>query len=574
MMRDMVKRENSSSDAINESKAPISLSSGDLTTNRQLEGVDTSLVENNRYNDVMFLLDDGLLRHCSRLTKGVYGRVYVAEWAETQIIIKRNAVPDPLEGIGSLKEIDILRRVEHPFIVSLDAVATDQIDIDCEDENTAKELDEDELDEDELDEDELDEDELGDYKDDTVSLIFEKADMTLNRFIVKFKLSFVIMRRIITQILLAVEYIHHHRVMHRDLKPDNILCKIPQIDGENRPEAVDIAICDFGMSEYWCRFEKLDLDVVTPYYRAPEIAPPRRYYDHKIDIWSVGCIVYEILTGKEFCKTTDSFKRLPRDKKAWLRHLESLQTPLVGLQIPIHNQEMGMVVDFLLNSLRKSAVTRFSASDLLALPLFAEEKTLIDNTHNKVFSGSVYRIPLQIKPNTLRDTFFGILSSMHASEQTREKPWYSDRLLLTAASIFDRVTSQIDVTSIDYTVEFVMAIIYIASKFHTEMYFPTPDDIIAGMRDNTLGGMLRYEMLIVSDILDFRITSPTLYDRIADETNPREYVKSILNVLASLQEGSYTVEELYKTYLEPTIEEHRTVRRTTRRSTHTTGKKR
>lgn len=94
---------------------------------------------------------------------------------------------------------------------------------------------------------------------------------------------------IIYQTFKAIKYLHSACIYHRDIKPANIL-----ID-----RSCDIKICDFGLARYVDPMRddiKTDY-VVTRWYRAPELILSHDY-TYAIDIWSVGCIVAEMLFGK------------------------------------------------------------------------------------------------------------------------------------------------------------------------------------------------------------------------------------------------------------------------------------
>ncbi|KAJ3297919.1 Map microtubule affinity-regulating kinase [Borealophlyctis nickersoniae] len=89
------------------------------------------------------------------------------------------------------------------------------------------------------------------------------------------------------QILSAVSYCHKKRVIHRDLKAENLL-----LDAN-----LDIKIADFGFSNLYDPDSKLDTFCGSPPYAAPELFQGRRYTGPEVDIWSLGVILYVLTTG-------------------------------------------------------------------------------------------------------------------------------------------------------------------------------------------------------------------------------------------------------------------------------------
>lgn len=89
------------------------------------------------------------------------------------------------------------------------------------------------------------------------------------------------------QTLRGLKYLHSARILHRDIKPGNLLVNSNCL----------LKICDFGLArvEEPNRSRNMTLEVVTQYYRAPELLMGARHYTAAIDIWSVGCIFAELL---------------------------------------------------------------------------------------------------------------------------------------------------------------------------------------------------------------------------------------------------------------------------------------
>ncbi|PAV74256.1 hypothetical protein WR25_01982 [Diploscapter pachys] len=92
------------------------------------------------------------------------------------------------------------------------------------------------------------------------------------------------------QILRGLKYLHSANILHRDIKPGNLLVNSNCI----------LKICDFGLARIWDQRDRQNMthEVVTQYYRAPELLMGARRYTAAVDIWSVGCIFAELLQRK------------------------------------------------------------------------------------------------------------------------------------------------------------------------------------------------------------------------------------------------------------------------------------
>lgn len=91
------------------------------------------------------------------------------------------------------------------------------------------------------------------------------------------------------QLLKGISFCHENRVLHRDLKPQNLLIN-------SRGE---LKLADFGLARsIGIPVNTFSNEVVTLWYRAPDVLLGSRVYSTSIDIWSVGCIMAEMATGR------------------------------------------------------------------------------------------------------------------------------------------------------------------------------------------------------------------------------------------------------------------------------------
>lgn len=92
------------------------------------------------------------------------------------------------------------------------------------------------------------------------------------------------------KILEALNYCHSQGIMHRDIKPHNIM-----IDPVNRK----LSVIDWGLAEFYHPEKEYNVRVATRYFKAPELLVDYKYYDYSLDIWSFGCLLAGIVFRQE-----------------------------------------------------------------------------------------------------------------------------------------------------------------------------------------------------------------------------------------------------------------------------------
>ncbi|KAJ7049959.1 Pkinase-domain-containing protein [Mycena amicta] len=182
---------------------------------------------------------------------GAYGVVYKARDTETNTIValKKIRLEAEDEGVPStaIREVSVLKELSDDNIVRLLNIVH------------------------------------GDQK---LFLVFEYLEMDLNRFMKQNKpLEPALVKKFTYQLNLGLVYCHSRRIIHRDLKPQNLL-----IDKQN-----NLKLADFGLARaFGLPMRTYTHEVVTLWYRAPEVLLGSRHYATGIDIWAVGCIYVEM----------------------------------------------------------------------------------------------------------------------------------------------------------------------------------------------------------------------------------------------------------------------------------------
>ena len=105
------------------------------------------------------------------------------------------------------------------------------------------------------------------------------------------------------QLLAGIAFCHENRVLHRDLKPQNLLIN----------NKMQLKLADFGLARaFGIPVNTFSNEVVTLWYRAPDVLLGSRTYNTSIDIWSAGCIMAEMYTGRPLFPGTTNEDQLQK----------------------------------------------------------------------------------------------------------------------------------------------------------------------------------------------------------------------------------------------------------------------
>ncbi|KAF8236462.1 kinase-like protein [Tricholoma matsutake] len=108
----------------------------------------------------------------------------------------------------------------------------------------------------------------------------------------------------IFQLLKALDFVHAHGIMHRDVKPGNVM-----VDRQSRK----LRLIDWGLAEFYHPGTDYHIRVGSRYYKAPELLVGYKQYDYSLDMWSVGCMFASMVFRREhFFRGTDNNDQLFR----------------------------------------------------------------------------------------------------------------------------------------------------------------------------------------------------------------------------------------------------------------------
>uniref|UniRef100_A0A914XJU4 Protein kinase domain-containing protein n=2 Tax=Plectus sambesii TaxID=2011161 RepID=A0A914XJU4_9BILA len=203
-----------------------------------------------------YSLDD--FTKLEKIGEGTYGVVYKGKNKKTgqMVAMKKIRLESEDEGVPStaIREISLLKELQHPNVVALEEVI---------------------------------------MQENKLYLIFEFLAMDLKKYLDTIPdgvmMESALVKSYLFQICQGVCFCHQRRVLHRDLKPQNLL-----IDNHGA-----IKLADFGLARaIGIPVRVYTHEVVTLWYRAPEVLLGSTRYSMAVDIWSIGCIFAEMAMKK------------------------------------------------------------------------------------------------------------------------------------------------------------------------------------------------------------------------------------------------------------------------------------
>jgi serine/threonine protein kinase len=226
--------------------------------------------------------------------KGAYGIVYIATDMDGVKDNKKNNIPEKrlyaikrqfkeklTTGYGNLREADMLTILAgHPYIVNLK-----NIEYNNPFKETSKPMTP------------IGKTDFKEMNEDKMLFVMEYLPYNGEDYIKEKTCTPFVIKVLMMQLMLAIEFIHSRGVVHRDIRTSNVLISKDE-EGDH-----ELKLCDFGLSRIMGD-GKSTPGTITSIYRAPEVLTSRAY-GRKVDIWSAGCVIYELVARVAFLEGFD-----------------------------------------------------------------------------------------------------------------------------------------------------------------------------------------------------------------------------------------------------------------------------
>ena len=480
---------------------------------------------------------DYKFKKISKIGNGTYSRVYSARSPNGGKYAVKMNLNHGYDFFSGQRELDINKKLKHEYIMSIEKIARGS----PFNYNVLSPLD----------------DELN-ATNDSLNYIYPLATCDLANYINENSMTSLEIKSGLKQLLLALEYIHDSGYVHRDIKPGNIL-----IEKKNNNTLFKIG--DFGLAKPFLTFDYQTPNVMSSWYRAPEVSLGSTTYSKKADIWSLGVVLNNMVSNKNIGNTepdaddeilvqsiintmpykiTSQLVDSLRGKycKLQFKYPQKLQTEDEFIEpdeygwdpLPFTNEggyeEYKLI---LFGMLCFDPANRMSATEILNHKFFDHEENFISLKRTEYKPYKEIAIKEKINLGHIRE--IAMIESNEVYKARNRLTWYTHKILFQSIMIFDRALNSniFDKKNYNGTSEDrYVQLCYYNCLYLAVKYFSVLRDVV-GFSDvvynhnlktkkNLLKGTEIFEHTLMHSILDYKIYRKTCFDFLVNTKVPLE----------------------------------------------------
>ena len=421
---------------------------------------------------------------------GAYGAVYKVEKNKEYYAVKRNMIEDIIEGYGAIRETDILVSINHKNVINLICVVFgDPLSHRFSPRAS------------------------GNRKNDLIHFVFNWCPYNLYQYINTYNLTALQIRDAMFQCLLGLDYLHRKGIIHRDMKPENILVSI---------NPIVFKICDFGLSKFYSLPEDTT-PLFTPCYR-PFEAVMDLPYDYRGDIWSLGAVFHELVYNEVLFETESGKDRVMKcvidhhPGASFVEELNRLYPQIKTLIKQRKKYDLSKPVDLLLDKMLKLDPETRGTSESILTEFFGDRR--------EEFNKNTNDIPT-FKRSSRKEFkgFVKFIESLYERKSTaKHNSWCSLQVIFEFFSLTQRYFLYMEQTNMSMVnpqqlKKILRMLLYFVMKYLVTIQdFPTFDEFFnknSSYDKSDINEVVKFESDLMVKVLKFEIYEKTPYDFIS-----------------------------------------------------------